>query len=53
MNFLSLRTRDERAAFPSKPQWEINQVANKMEAFFAEYAPITHEAFNDNGRVAP
>lgn len=53
MNFLSLRTRDKRATFPSKPQWEINQVANKMEAFFEKLTPITYEAFNNNGRVAP
>lgn len=53
MNFLSLRTKEEDALFPSSPMWEINQVANQMEAIFTELFPITHEAFNNNRRVAP
>lgn len=53
MNFLSLRTQREGTHFPSFPQREIEMVAEKMEEFFAEKMPITYEAFNKNGRVAP
>lgn len=53
MNFLSLRTMREGTHFPSFPQREIEMVAEKMEAFFAEKMPITYETFNKNGRVAP
>ncbi len=53
MNFIALRTRDERARFPSKPQIEIEMVARQYEQLFAQAAPMTYQAFNDNGRVAP
>nr|WP_062332185.1 FAD-dependent thymidylate synthase [Herbidospora sakaeratensis] len=53
MHFLSLRTKDERAAVPSFPQREIEMVAEKMEALWAGLMPITHAAFNANGRVSP
>jgi thymidylate synthase (FAD) len=53
MNFLSLRTTREGTHFPSFPQREIEMVAEKMEEFFAEKMPLTYEAFNKNGRVAP
>lgn len=53
MSFLSLRTKHEGSTFPSFPQWEINQVADKIEDIFASYFPHTHEAFNNNGRVSP
>jgi thymidylate synthase (FAD) len=53
MSFLSLRTKHEDSMFPSYPQWEINQVADQMEIFFAEAFPLTHAAFNKNGRVSP
>ena len=53
MNFLSLRVEDENATFVSHPMWEIQEVAEKMEAAFAELMPRTHKAFVDNGRVAP
>ena len=53
MNFLSLRTIREGTHFPSFPQREIEMVAEKMECFFAEKMPLTYEAFNKNGRVAP
>lgn len=53
MHFLGLRTIDERAKFPSFPQQEIEMVASGMEDHFAELMPITHEAYNRNGRVAP
>lgn len=53
MAFLSLRTKHEDSKFPSYPQWEINQVADKMEEAFSHLYPITHEAFCENGRVCP
>ncbi|MGW8630563.1 FAD-dependent thymidylate synthase [Streptomyces sp. NPDC055793] len=53
MHFLGLRTKSERATFPSFPQREIEMVAGKMEEHFAELMPITHDAYNRNGRVAP
>lgn len=53
MSFLSLRVKDDNAMFPSNPQWEINRVADVMEAQFKELMPHTHRAFIDNGRVAP
>lgn len=53
MHFLGLRTEKEEATFVSRPLWEIQLVADKMEALFAEQMPITYEAWNRNGRVAP
>jgi thymidylate synthase (FAD) len=53
MNFLSLRTKREGTHFPSFPQREIEMVAEKMEAYWAELMPLSYEAFNENGRVAP
>lgn len=53
MNFLSLRQNVEGQSFPSFPQREIEMVAEKYEAIFAELMPLTHKAFVENGRVAP
>jgi thymidylate synthase (FAD) len=53
MAFLSLRTKDERATVPSFPQREIEMVAERMEALWAARMPLTHAAFNANGRVGP
>ena len=53
MNFLSLRTKREDSTFPSFPQREIEMVAERMEAHFAAAMPLTHQAWNRNGRVAP
>ncbi|OYX57131.1 MAG: thymidylate synthase (FAD) [Micrococcales bacterium 32-70-13] len=53
MNFLSLRTKREGTHFPSFPQREIEMVAELMEHEFAALMPLTVEAFNANGRVAP
>ncbi|WP_062206130.1 FAD-dependent thymidylate synthase [Streptomyces sp. NBRC 109706] len=53
MHFLGLRTKDERARTPSFPQREIEMVAELMEAEWARLMPLTYEAFNANGRVAP
>ena len=51
MNFLSLRTKREGSHFPSFPQREIEMVAEQMEAEWARLMPLTHAAFEANGRV--
>jgi thymidylate synthase (FAD) len=53
MNFLSLRVGDPHAAFPSKPQYEIDQAAQQMEKIFAYHMPVTARMFALLGRVAP
>jgi len=53
MAFLSLRTNREDATFPSKPQREIEMVAEAFEFDFARLLPLVHETFNANGRVTP
>jgi thymidylate synthase (FAD) len=53
MNFLSLRTRRPESHFPSFPQREIEMCAEKMEELWAALMPLTHAAFEANGRVAP
>jgi thymidylate synthase (FAD) len=53
MHFLSLRTKDDGATFPSFPQREIEMAAEQMEALFEEHFPITYVAWIKNGRVAP
>jgi thymidylate synthase (FAD) len=53
MNFLSLRVTHPDSAFPSFPQREIEMVAEQMEALWAGLMPLTHAAFERNGRVCP
>lgn len=53
MNFLSLRSRQDGAVYPSYPQREIQMGAEKIEEIFAELMPHTYNAFIANGRVAP
>lgn len=53
MHFLSLRTKRDNSAFPSFPMWEINQVANQIEAMFSNCFPLTFDAFDNFGRVCP
>lgn len=53
MHFLSLRTHDANANHVSYPMWEVNQVANQMEAVFAQAMPITHAAYVKHGRECP
>jgi thymidylate synthase (FAD) len=53
MHFLGLRTQHELARTPSFPQREIEMVGELMEAAWTELMPLTHAAFNANGRVAP
>ncbi|MBA0051899.1 FAD-dependent thymidylate synthase [Streptomyces sp. AJS327] len=53
MHFLGLRTQHELAKVPSFPQREIEMVGERMEELWAGLMPLTYEAFNANGRVAP
>ena len=53
MNFLSLRTQRDDAHFPSFPQREIEMCAERMEAEWQHLMPLTHAAFEANGRIAP
>ncbi|GHH52438.1 FAD-dependent thymidylate synthase [Streptomyces sp. CA-294286] len=53
MHFLGLRTQHELAKVPSFPQREIEMVGEQMESHWAQLMPLTHAAFNKNGRVAP
>lgn len=53
MNFLSLRTQRPDSHFPSYPQREIEMVAERIEQGWASLMPLTHAAFETNGRVAP
>lgn len=53
MNFLSLRTTSDEATFPSFPQREIAMVAEAMEDEWKLLMPLTHAAFQANGRIAP
>jgi thymidylate synthase (FAD) len=53
MAFLSLRTHEPEAKFPSYPLYEIEVAARVAEIFLAEGWPITYSAWNECGRVAP
>lgn len=53
MAFLELRTKAGCAKRPSNPLWEIANAAHQLEHIFAQYWPITHAAWNANGRMAP
>ena len=53
MHFLGLRTQHENAKVPSFPQREIEMVGELMEEQWAKLMPLTYEAFNANGRIAP
>lgn len=53
MNFLSLRIDHPDSAVRSRPQLEIQKVADQLEADFKRLMPHTWQAWNDNGRVAP
>ena len=53
MHFLELRTNHPVARRPSKPLYEIEVAASKLEVIFARIWPVTYEAFLANGRCAP
>lgn len=52
-NFLSLRTQVESAAHLSRPQREIEMVAEQIEEEIARLFPVAYRMFNNHGRVAP
>lgn len=52
-NFLSLRTRKPDAVHVSRPQREIEIIAEQMEGIVQELFPVALETFNKYGRVAP
>jgi thymidylate synthase (FAD) len=53
MNFISLRVDSPDAKNRTRPQWEIQVAAEKVEEAFAEHMPVSYAAFVANGRVAP
>lgn len=53
MHFLSLRIDHPENQYDTYPQAEIEDVARQMEQHFKELWPLTWEAWNSNGRVAP
>jgi len=53
MGFLALRVDSPDNRFPTKPQAEIQLVAEQMEEHFAGLFPATHAAFVKHGRVSP
>lgn len=53
MHFLSLRSKSEKAAYPSDPMWEIQVAAAQMEDAFSLAMPVTWSAYDNNGRVSP
>lgn len=53
MAFLSLRTHAADAKFVSYPLYEIEQAARACEALFEQHWPLTYQAFQECGRVAP
>lgn len=52
-NFLSLRTHNLTASHISRPQREIEMVADKMEKDVKRLFPVAYAAWDENGRVAP
>lgn len=52
-NFLSLRTQRENARHVSRPQIEIEMIADKMEQMASGLFPVAFEKFELSGRVAP
>jgi thymidylate synthase (FAD) len=53
MNFLSLRIDDPDNTYVTKPQFEIQQAALDIQDHFSTLMPVTYNAFDENGRVAP
>ncbi len=53
MAFLSLRTNEPTATFPSTPMWEIEAAARMTEEVFERLFPLTYKAWVEFGRVAP
>jgi thymidylate synthase (FAD) len=53
MSFLSLRTHDPDATFPSYPLYEIEVAARACERALAEGWPLTYRAFCEFGKISP
>jgi thymidylate synthase (FAD) len=53
MHFLELRTNVPGAKRPSKPLYEIEVAARKLETLFMAHWPVTYMAWQENGRAAP
>ncbi len=53
MAFLSLRTNEPTATFPSTPMWEIEAAARMTEEVLKRLFPLTYNAWVEFGRVAP
>lgn len=53
MAFLSLRTHEPDAAYPSYPLYEIEVAARQCEMIFAHGWPLTYKAFQECGRMGP
>jgi thymidylate synthase (FAD) len=53
MAFMSLRTEDDEARYPSRPQKEVRLVGEQYEELFRKSWPATYEAWVAAGRVAP
>lgn len=53
MAFLSLRTHEPDATFPSYPLYEMEEAARACEQLFAVGWPLTYRAFVENGRISP
>ncbi len=53
MAFLSLRTNEPTATFPSTPMWEIDAAARMTEEVLKQLFPLTYNAWVEFGRVAP
>jgi thymidylate synthase (FAD) len=53
LNFLSLRLEHEASVTPTFPLQEIQAVANKMDSYAQQVAPVAMAAFTEFGRVAP
>lgn len=53
MAFMSLRTEDDDARYPSRPQKEVRLVGEQYEDLFRKSWPATYDAWVAAGRVAP
>ena len=50
---LLFRMLESKLSRSGGPGEVLEMCAEKMEAFWTELMPLTHAAFNANGRVAP
>lgn len=53
LGFLALRVDHPDNAYPTHPQWEIEQIAKQVEGVIAELWPQTYKAFTKHGRQKP